>query len=126
MQCTPMERSKLQALAAELAKDIKTEADLNALSRELLKLTVETALGVIKIGSSADGAVDGVSVTEPRVESPASLDCMTAIGKPRCPSVGCVTLDGHDGRHGRRPRVETGLRAAQRETTCVDGFPWEP
>jgi len=40
-----MERSKLQALAAELAKDIKTEADLNALSRELLKLTVETALG---------------------------------------------------------------------------------
>jgi putative transposase len=31
-------------LANELAKDIKTEADLNALSRELLKLTVETAL----------------------------------------------------------------------------------
>jgi putative transposase len=44
MQGTSMERSKLQALAAELAKDIKTEADLNALSRELLKLTVETAL----------------------------------------------------------------------------------
>ena len=40
-----MDRKKLQALAAELAKDIKTEADLNALSRELLKLTVETALG---------------------------------------------------------------------------------
>ena len=39
-----MDRTKLQALAAELAKDIKTEADLNALSRELLKLTVETAL----------------------------------------------------------------------------------
>lgn len=39
-----MDRQKLQALAAELAKDIKTEADLNALSRELLKLTVETAL----------------------------------------------------------------------------------
>lgn len=34
----------MTALAAELAKDIKTEADLNALSRELLKLTVETAL----------------------------------------------------------------------------------
>ncbi len=31
-------------MANELAKDIKTEADLNALSRELLKLTVETAL----------------------------------------------------------------------------------
>lgn len=39
-----MDRQKLQALAAELAKDIKTEADLNALSRELLKFTVETAL----------------------------------------------------------------------------------
>ena len=44
MQGTTMDRSELQALAAELAKDIKTEADLNALSRELLKLTVETAL----------------------------------------------------------------------------------
>lgn len=44
MQGTTMDRSKLQALAVELAKDIKTEADLNALSRELLKLTVETAL----------------------------------------------------------------------------------
>ena len=33
MQGTTMDRSKLQALAAELAKDIKTEADLNALSR---------------------------------------------------------------------------------------------
>ena len=44
MAGTTMDRIKLQALAAELAKDIKTEADLNALSRELLKLTVETAL----------------------------------------------------------------------------------
>ena len=44
MQVTTMDRIKLQAPAAELAKDIKTEADLNALSRELLKLTVETAL----------------------------------------------------------------------------------
>lgn len=39
-----MDRTKLKALANELAKDIKTEADLNLLSRELLKLTVETAL----------------------------------------------------------------------------------
>lgn len=39
-----MDREKLKAMAVELAKDIKTEADLNALSRELLKLTVETAL----------------------------------------------------------------------------------
>lgn len=34
----------LQALASELVKGIKTEADLNALSRQLIKLTVETAL----------------------------------------------------------------------------------
>ncbi|WP_354330439.1 transposase, partial [Undibacterium sp. GrIS 1.2] len=39
-----MDRDKLKALAKELAKDIKSEADLNMLSRELLKLTVETAL----------------------------------------------------------------------------------
>ncbi|MBI0231772.1 IS256 family transposase, partial [Yersinia pestis] len=35
---------KLKALAAELAKGLKTEADLNAFSRMLTKLTVETAL----------------------------------------------------------------------------------
>ena len=37
MQGTTMERSKLQALATELAKDIKSEADLNALSREMFR-----------------------------------------------------------------------------------------
>lgn len=37
-------KKKLEELAKELAKDLKTEADLSALSRELLKLTVETAL----------------------------------------------------------------------------------
>jgi transposase-like protein len=40
-----MDRDKLKALAKELAKDLKSEEDLSALSRELLKLTVETALG---------------------------------------------------------------------------------
>ncbi len=35
----------LQSLAVELAKNLKTEKDLSALSRELVKLTVETALG---------------------------------------------------------------------------------
>lgn len=45
MSMDTMDRSKLQALASELAKGLKTEHDLNALSRELLKLTVETALG---------------------------------------------------------------------------------
>ena len=40
-----LNREKLKALALELAKDIKTEKDLNALSAELLKMTVEAALG---------------------------------------------------------------------------------
>ncbi|MCC4109102.1 IS256 family transposase [Serratia ureilytica] len=39
-----MDENKLKALAAELAKDLKTEADLNQFSRMLTKLTVETAL----------------------------------------------------------------------------------
>jgi transposase-like protein len=37
-------RKKLEALAEELAKEIHTEEDLNALSRQLLKLAVERAL----------------------------------------------------------------------------------
>lgn len=41
---TTMEPEKLQALARELAKGIKTEADLGELSKQLVKLTVETAL----------------------------------------------------------------------------------
>ena len=39
-----MNQKKLQALAEELAKDLKTPADLNALSAQLTKLTVEAAL----------------------------------------------------------------------------------
>ncbi|WP_323109721.1 IS256 family transposase [Pectobacterium carotovorum] len=39
-----MDEKKLKALAAELAKGLKTEADLNAFSRMLTKFTVETAL----------------------------------------------------------------------------------
>lgn len=39
------EQNRLKALASVLAKDIKTEQDLSDLSRRLLKLTVETALG---------------------------------------------------------------------------------
>ncbi|HHS9629784.1 TPA: IS256 family transposase [Raoultella ornithinolytica] len=39
-----MDEKKLKALAAELAKGLKTEADLNHFSRMLTKLTVETAL----------------------------------------------------------------------------------
>ena len=56
MQGTTMERSKLQALTAELAKDIKTEADLNALSRELLKLTerLKSQHGEVEILSPRD------------------------------------------------------------------------
>ena len=39
-----MDRDKLQALATELAKEIRTEKDLGELSKQLVKLTVETAL----------------------------------------------------------------------------------
>ena len=39
------DRKKLEAIAKELAKDIKSEKDLSDLSRELVKLTVEAALG---------------------------------------------------------------------------------
>ena len=41
-----MNKSKLQALANELAKDVKTPEDLNNLSAFLTKLTVEAALKV--------------------------------------------------------------------------------
>jgi len=44
MEHHTMDRSKLQALANELAKDLKTPEDLNMLSQELVKLTVEAAL----------------------------------------------------------------------------------
>ena len=39
-----MEHSQLMALATELAKSLKTDADLNAFTKALKKLTVETAL----------------------------------------------------------------------------------
>lgn len=39
-----MNQEKLKALAAELAKDIKSEKDLGELTQQLVKLTVETAL----------------------------------------------------------------------------------
>lgn len=42
---TTMEDKDLRALAKELAKNVKSEKDLSDLSRQLLKLTVETALG---------------------------------------------------------------------------------
>ncbi|RAP72009.1 hypothetical protein WKI72_14380 [Candidatus Erwinia dacicola] len=39
-----MDEKKRKALAAELARSLKTEADLDPFSRMLTKLTVETAL----------------------------------------------------------------------------------
>lgn len=39
-----MDRNRLKAVAKELAKDLKTEQDLNTLMADLLKLSVETAL----------------------------------------------------------------------------------
>ena len=40
-----MNQDKLKLLANELAKDIKTEKDLCSVTSELVKLTVEAALG---------------------------------------------------------------------------------
>jgi len=40
-----MEQSKLKALAKEIAKDIKTQEDLGQFSSQLLKMTMEAALG---------------------------------------------------------------------------------
>ena len=42
-----MDLDTLKALAAELAKDIKSEKDLGILTQQLLKLTVETALKAV-------------------------------------------------------------------------------
>ena len=39
-----MDQDRLKAMAAELAKSIKTEKDLGSLTQQLVKLTVETAL----------------------------------------------------------------------------------
>ena len=39
-----IDQEKLKAMAAELAKDIKTQSDLSDLSASLLKMTVEAAL----------------------------------------------------------------------------------
>lgn len=39
-----IDKQKLNAMAKELAKDLKSEADLNVLTRSLLKATIETAL----------------------------------------------------------------------------------
>jgi transposase-like protein len=43
-QVEPVNAPQLEALAAELAKHLKSEHDIAALSRQLLKLTVESAL----------------------------------------------------------------------------------
>ena len=41
---TMMDQDKLKAMAKELVKDMKTDADLSSVMRELTKLTVESAL----------------------------------------------------------------------------------
>lgn len=40
-----IDQEKLKAMAAELAKDVKTQSDLSDLSASLLKMMVEAALG---------------------------------------------------------------------------------
>lgn len=47
-----MNQKKLQALAEELAKDLKTPEDLSALSAQLTKITVEAALKAISYSNS--------------------------------------------------------------------------
>ena len=42
-------------MAAELAKDIKSERDLGALTQQLVKLTVETALNAVRIPANVTG-----------------------------------------------------------------------
>lgn len=43
-----MDEKKLRTLATELAKNLKTEADLSQFTRMLTKLTVETALNAMR------------------------------------------------------------------------------
>ena len=50
-----MDQDKLKALAAELAKDIKSEKDLGTLTQQLIKLTVETALNADRPSTLAGG-----------------------------------------------------------------------
>ncbi|KLU17020.1 hypothetical protein AFK69_04885 [Xenorhabdus sp. GDc328] len=52
-----MDDKQLQALAAELAKNLKTPDDLSQLSRFLKKLTVETALNAELTEHSATGKI---------------------------------------------------------------------
>ena len=52
---TQLDQEKLKAMAAELAKDIKSERDLGALTQQLVKLTVETALNAVRIPANVTG-----------------------------------------------------------------------
>lgn len=69
-----MDEKKLNTLAKELAKDLKTQDDLAALSRRLVKLTVETALnaeledhlGYPRILLRGTGVVTAVTATLPK------------------------------------------------------------
>ncbi|EOS96469.1 hypothetical protein ETR_02599 [Erwinia tracheiphila PSU-1] len=70
-----MDEKKLKALAAELAKGLKTEADLNQFSRMLTKLTVETALNAeltdhLGHEKNAPKTFDVVAVTQNYLQGP--------------------------------------------------------
>lgn len=54
-----MDEKTLKVLAAELAKGLKTGADLNQFSRMLTKLTVETALNA-ELGNGCRCSCSGV------------------------------------------------------------------
>ena len=53
-----MDDKKLEVLAEKLAKEIKSEKDLSALSRRLVKLTVETALNAEIVETLAIAVMD--------------------------------------------------------------------
>jgi len=100
---TQVDQEKLKAMAAELAKDIKSEKDLGALTQQLVKLTVETALNAeldehlgygknALAGRGTDNSRNGYSAKrlkgqhgEVPIESPHDRDGSFVSG-PRTPS----------------------------------------
>ena len=83
---TQVDQEKLKAMAAELAKDIKSEKDLGALTQQLVKLTVETALnaeldehlGYEKHAPVFFKIVGTVFLFKPRLSRACKPNCVTA------------------------------------------------
>lgn len=80
---TQVDQEKLKAMAAELAKDIKSEKDLGALTQQLVKLTVETALN-----AELDEHL-GYEKHAPQVAVPATVEMATLPSASRASMVKC-------------------------------------